>query len=162
MDPPGLSNVSFPSENQGEVNLWQKWRSGDDFFRTVRMEDKRIFRLYADGGGIPGVGLTEGSIDTADVDYLFGNTQHPGTWGTSITAGSLPSFQPVSGLLTVPTQLVIFTLKAKRKTGRDNDGYADNLSFDVTRTNVPEGGTTLLLLCLGLIGLHFAKKKLKR
>jgi len=126
-----------------------------DLFGYLTQHDRAKFTAeFFDG--LNGTGSSLGSVS------LFGNTQHPGTWGTSITAGSLPSFQPVSGLLTVPTQSVIFTLKAKRKTGRDNDGYADNLSFDVTRTNVPEGGTTLLLLCLGLIGLHFAKKKLKR
>jgi len=70
---------------------------------------------------------------------------NPGSWPSALIAGTSPSFQSTSGSVFAGTQSIVFSIITSGNIdgARNDDGYADNLSFDLIA--VPEPTTTVLV-----------------
>jgi hypothetical protein len=88
-----------------------------------------------------------GSLGLVSLSAL---TQDPGLWPDPLTAGTLPSFQSTTGLVPAGTASILFSVDTTRVVGTSNDGYADNLSFEMTA--VPEP-TAIVLLLSGMLAI---------
>jgi hypothetical protein len=63
----------------------------------------------------------------------------PGSWPSALVAGTSPSFQSTSGPVFAGTQSIVFSVITSGNIdgARNDDGYADNLSFDLTAVPSP-------------------------
>ncbi|MEM9540274.1 MAG: hypothetical protein AAGA60_12335 [Cyanobacteria bacterium P01_E01_bin.42] len=112
--------------NLDEQNaLTVEYTMSADLFGYRDQNDNAIFTAkFFDGKGGTGTLLDSAS--------LSGSTNDPGNWPNSFTAGNTPNFQQISGSVPSATQSIQFELTANRVTNNDNDGYADNLSFEIS------------------------------
>jgi hypothetical protein len=69
-------------------------------------------------------------------------------------------YRQSTGLLPVGTAKIMFSLSMERQGGGDNDGYADNLSFVLQTSAVPEPQSAVLTLVgLALMGGVLARRR---
>lgn len=108
-----------------------------DLFGYSTQADSSTFRAdFLDGGD----GLL-GSV------LLTSTTNDPGAWPSSVTAGTAPSRQSVTGSVPGAARSILFTVSASRAAGSSNDGYLDNAVFDLQP--VSAGATTVPLPSAG-------------
>ncbi|MCQ8186602.1 hypothetical protein [Parvularcula maris] len=68
--------------------------------------------------------------------FLNSQTDRPDEWPDFLTAGDAPSFQEIMGVLPAMTTQILFVVSSGRVSGTSNDGYLDNLVFDITPSAV--------------------------
>ncbi|MEQ1619956.1 MAG: VPLPA-CTERM sorting domain-containing protein [Methylococcales bacterium] len=123
-----------------------------DLFGYSSQNDHSIFTaFFYSGAGGSGSLLGSVALDSA--------TNDPGTWSAIVIAGNDPNFQTVSGALPNLTTSILLNLVSIRVSGVSNDGYADNLNFSISPSNVPVP-PAVWLFGSGLFGLLGMRRKL--
>jgi hypothetical protein len=127
--------------------------SGDLFGFRSQTDNSTFTASFFDGQGGTGTLLSSVSLSSS--------TNFPGNWPASFIAGNAPNFQSSNGNLNTLTRSILFNLTAVRVVGNDNDGYADNLSFNIQPTAVPfEFNPAVGLVFLG--GLLASRQLIKK
>lgn len=110
-----------------------------DLFGFSTQGDKAVFTAdFFDGTGGSGSLLNSVALDGVN----------PGSWGSSLIAGTGDNFFTTSGSVNSSTASIVFTIQSTRSAGSSNDGYADNTSFSFVSVPEPSSGTSALLLLL--------------